>query len=86
VRYAVGPAKLGHLANAQHGQTRLRRSGLIVKAGVQDAAIMRTLVPANGIFLLENRYPQVGQPLEQPIRRRQADDAAAYDDYGFGLG
>ena len=61
-------------------QLRLERPRLVVQAGVQDAAVVAGLVGRELGLLLHDREAQRWPSLQQPICRRQPDDAAADHD------
>ena len=51
-----------------------------VKARVQDAAVVRTLMPADAGLFFQHRDLPVGRPRQPLAGDGQSDDAAANDD------
>jgi hypothetical protein len=72
-------AEVHHQAHALHAQAGLEGAGLVVDAGVDDAAVVAGLVPAELGFLLAQHEFQRRKLLEQRPRRGQPDDPAADD-------
>jgi hypothetical protein len=79
----VGEALLGaevlEQADPAAAQQCLERAGLVVEAGVDDAAVAAGLVRGEPVLLLEEGDLGVGSKLEQPSRHCRTDDAAADD-------
>ena len=53
MRQAMGAAKLDHGLRALDTQPCLQRSGFVVNAGVNDAAVVAALVPGHAVFFLQ---------------------------------
>ena len=51
----VFPTELDHGRRSTHAQTRLHRAGLVVDAGVNDAAVVAALMPGNAVFFFEEQ-------------------------------
>lgn len=73
-------AELDHFPNAGDGQARFQRAGLVVEAGVEDAAVMAALMGADVVFLFQHGDARVGKAPREFAGRGKADDAAADDD------
>src|SRR5581483_95628 len=78
-RDAVGVAELLHLARALHARARLERAGLVVDAGVDDAAVVPGLVGRETLFLLQHEQAKARVGLAEGQSGGEADDAAAHD-------
>ncbi len=78
-RDAVGVAELLHPARALHARARLERAGLVVDAGVDDAAVVPRLMGGEALFLLQHEQAKTRVGLAQGQRGGEADDAAAHD-------
>ena len=50
---------------------------------MQHAAVVPGLVPADAILFFQHDDSGAGKPLAQPVRSRQAHDAAADNDYSL---
>ena len=61
VRDAVFAAELDHGCGAGNAEARLKRSGLVVNARVDDAAVVAALVAGHGLFLFEKQKPLSGE-------------------------
>jgi hypothetical protein len=70
-------AEFDHLADAADSQAGFEGPGLIVEARVQDAAVVATLVAADGAIFFYNRDFGAGQSLAQTEGRSQSDYTAA---------
>src|SRR5262249_8726752 len=57
------------------------RTGPIVKARVNDPAVVPRLVPRDGRLLLDDHQPCTRPSLQELPGRREPDDAAADDDH-----
>ena len=71
-------AKLDHQTHARDGQAGAPRTGPIVEAAMQHAAVVAALMARDGGFLFENGDRGAGQPLQQTIRGCQANDSSAH--------
>ena len=76
----VFSAESNHFLNAGHCQTRLGRTGLVVKSAMQNPAVVAALMLSRLRFLLQHSNPRPGQTPAQFERRRQADNPAADND------
>src|ERR1700720_82933 len=56
VRDGAGPAEFDHLPDAAHRQASLLGARPVVKSGMQDSAVVSTLMLADAPFLLEHRH------------------------------
>ena len=79
VRQAVGAAKFHHGGRALDAELCLQRSGLVVNAGVNHAAVVSALVAGNTVFLLDQQQAQVRQGAGGVHRGRETDDSSAND-------
>jgi hypothetical protein len=52
---------------------------------MQHAAVVSGLVTADAVFFFEDHDAGAGKALAQTVGGRQAHDAAADDDYSFGV-
>ena len=80
VRDVVLPAEVDHLADAGDGETGFLGAGLVIQAGVQDAAIVSALMAADGGLFFEHGDAGVGEALGEAPGGGEADDSSA-DDY-----
>ena len=81
VRDVVLAAELDHGGGAGDAESRLQRTGLVVEAGVDDAAVVSALVAGDAVFFLQNQKPQMGKAARDFERDGEADHTAADDDY-----
>ena len=80
---AVVAAEGGHFLDAGDGEAGLQGAGLVIEAGVEDAAVVAGLVKANAGFFFENDNLTAGKTGGELEGGGQADDAAADDDEVF---
>src|SRR5580658_10248353 len=73
-------AEIHHLADSGDGEPGLPRAGLVIKAGVEHAAVVPALMAADAGLFFENGDAGIGKTLPQPPRGCESDDAPA-DDY-----
>src|SRR5438270_478612 len=66
-------------AVARRSVPRFVGAGLVVDAGVDDAAVVAGLVVRDVGLFFEQDEPRAWRPVEDGARRRQPDDAAADD-------
>ena len=78
-------AEFHHLANARDGQPRLDRTGLVIQAAMQDAAVMAGLVAAHTGLLFQYGNTRARKALEKAVCGGQTHDAAADDDDSLGI-
>src|SRR2546425_4897640 len=76
---AVGSAELHHQPRALDAEPRLGGAGLVVDAGVDDAAVVAGLVRGQRRLLLEDHEPCTGGARAERARGGERDDAAADD-------
>jgi len=79
MRNPVFPAKLHHRRSARDAQLRFQRPRFVVNTGVNDAAVVAALMPADAIFFL---HQQQAKPRKAP-RDLESDgepDNASTDD------
>ena len=76
---AVLAAEVDHLADAGDGEAGLEGAGLVVEAGMEDAAVVGALVAAGAGFLFEEGDLGGGVGLEEAVGGGQADDSSADD-------
>ena len=74
------PAKLDHSRCAGDTVLRLQRSGFVVNAGVNNAAVMTGLMARNLVFFFDNRKTNARLPANGLKRGRQSDNSTADDD------
>src|SRR5581483_1124103 len=72
--------KIDHRFRALHAEARLQRSGRVVNAGVNNAAIVSALVACDSRLFLDHEQPEFGKRLREVHRGGEADDAPANDD------
>src|SRR5207244_10982596 len=82
---AVRLAERHHLPDAGNRYPRFHRSGLVVKAAVQHAAVVSGLMLGDSVLFFEHRDARPREPLAQPVGSGQANDAAANDDNFWGV-
>ena len=72
-------AKCHHGGRTLNTKLRLQRSGLVINAGVNDAAVVSTLVPGDGVFLLDQQQAEIWHGARGVHRGRETHDSAAND-------
>jgi hypothetical protein len=77
VSNVVCPAKLNHLLDPGHGQSRFGRASFVVKPTMQDAAVMGALVLARSGFLFQDSDASQGELPDRFIGGGQAHDTTA---------
>ena len=86
----VGLAEGDHFADAGDGEPGLEGAGLVVEAGVEDAAVVAGLVLAGAALFFEEGDGGAGTGEEEFVGGGETDDAAADDGvsggHGSGLG
>ena len=80
VRDAVFAAERDHLLQAADAQLRLFRTGFVIKAGVEHAAVVAGLVRGEFGFLFEQQQSGLRPCFQKTIGRGQSDNAAADND------
>ena len=86
---AVLAAELDHGRGSGDAEFGLERSGLVIDAGVDDAAVVSALVPGNAVFFFEDEKSPMRESLGEFEGDCESDDATANDHYvvgGFGHG
>jgi hypothetical protein len=73
-------AEVGHEPDSADGEAGFQRSGLVVEAAVEDAAVVRALVAAGAILFFKDANGCTGLADEQFTGCGQADDTAPDDD------
>ena len=74
-------AEFDHGARAFDAQLGLLRSWLVINAGVNDTAVVGTLMLAHTIFLFQQQQAKTGKALRDFEGDGEADDASADDDH-----
>ena len=69
-----------------HAEPRFPRTGAVINAGMDDAAVMPGLVLSQPFLFLNDGNAQAGRGVQQLHRRGQADDAAADHSHIVGAG
>ena len=77
-------AKGEHLLQALHGAFRLFGSGLVVKSGMQHAAVVAGLVRGQPGFFFQQQQFELRSGFQEPAGRGEAHDAAAHDGHVIG--
>ena len=75
----VFAAEIGHQADSAHGKPGFQRAGFVVKAAVEDAAVVRALMAAGGVFFFKDANGGTGLADEQFTGDGETDDASADD-------
>src|ERR1700688_2508161 len=78
---AVLAAEVNHGRGSGDAEAGLQGSGLVIDAGVNDAAVVSALVASDTVFFLEEQEPQVGKTARDFERDAKADGATADDDH-----
>src|SRR5579859_4234567 len=81
VRNAMLAAELHHCGGSRHAQPRLQRTGLVVDAGVNYAAVVPALVAGNSTFLLQHQQALAREAAGDLQPYTEANGAATDDDY-----
>ena len=79
--HPVFPAKRNHLLQATDTQSRLLRTRLVVKTGVEHAAVVAGLVSRQFRFFFEQQDPRFQTRFQKPGSRGQPHNASPYNDY-----
>jgi 3-deoxy-7-phosphoheptulonate synthase len=79
VRNGMLAAEVDHLTNAGDGEPRFSRAGFVIKAGVEDTAVVAALMAANGGFFFKNGDAGIGETLAETPGGGESDDASADD-------
>src|SRR5579872_128133 len=81
VGHAMLAAELHHRGGSGDAQPSLQRSGLVVDAGVDHAAIVPALVAGNTTFLLQHQQALAWEAARDLQRYTEANGATTDDDY-----
>ena len=73
-------AKFHHGGGSLDTKLRLQGSGLVINAGVNDAAVVSALVPGDGVFLLDQQQSQIREQAGGVHRGRETYDSSTDDD------
>src|SRR5947209_12600834 len=73
--------KCQHLLQAFNCQLCFDRSRLVIKTGMEHAAVMAGLMPAEGRFFLEQKHLRAGPLPLHLVSGGEPHDAAADDEY-----
>src|SRR5258706_11872303 len=80
VRQAMRAAEFDHGARALDAELRFQRSGLVINAGVNDAAVVAALMPAHAVFFLEQQQAKAGESLRDLKGDGETDNTSADDE------
>ena len=73
-------AEFGHEPNPVHGESALQRTGLVIEAAVEDAAVVRALVAAGSVFFFKDADRRARLTAQQLASDCEAHNSATDDE------